>query len=153
MHADVAPLGLLLGRWQGNGRGEYPTIKSFTYADEWEFTQNGRPFIQFSERTWNGEGQAMHVETGYLRIISPGVVEIVAALPTGQSECGRGTLSTAPLQISTDASVQNTQSAKQVDRIVRRFSVHGDQLSYRMDMEAVSQGLTLHLTSTLRRVG
>ena len=153
MHANVAPFGLLLGKWQGNGHGEYPTIETFTYADEWEFTENGRPFVQFQERTWNAEGQGMHLETGYLRVVSPGVLEIVSALPTGQAECGRGTVSTAPLEIHTDATVQNTDTAKHVDRIVRKFEVHGDQLTYRMDMEAVGQGLTLHLTATLRRVG
>lgn len=152
MHDAVAPLSLLLGSWRGSGHGEYPTIRSFDYLDAWEFTQANKPFIQFSEQTWNGDGHPLHVETGYLRCVGPGVVEIVGALPTGQSECGRGTVGLAPLRIETEATAQNTESAKHVDRIVRRFEVDGDDLHYRMEMAAVGQGLTLHLTAHLRRI-
>lgn len=100
--------------------------------------------------TWRGEG---HGEVGYLRCPAPKVVEIVAALPTGQVECGHGsTEAGSELVIATTAAVLNTDTAKRVDQIVRRFTVAGDTLAYRMQMAAVGMGLTPHLTAALRRV-
>lgn len=155
---QMLPLAPLLGTWRGSGHGEFPTIGSFDYTDEWEFTATGKPFLRFTERTWNGQGQPMHTETGYLRCPGPGIVEIVAALPTGQAECGSGSVeegsaeSGDALVLATDATVQNTESAKRVDRIVRRFELRGDELTYGMGMAAVGLELTPHLTATLSRV-
>ena len=153
LHPNLEPLVPLIGTWRGQGEGGYPTITSFSYADEWEFRDIGKPFLLFVQRTFNASGAPMHTETGYLRFPAPGVVEIVAALPTGQAELGTGTLALTDtgLTLDTDAAVRNTPSAKQVDRCVRRFDVAGDTLTYRLDMDAVDQGLTLHLRSRLTR--
>ncbi len=148
-----ARLARLAGTWRGDGKGTYPTITDFTYTDEITFTDTGRPFLHFVQRTWIG-GEPRHTETGYWRLPSPDAVEVVIALPTGQAERGSGTCHTEPdgaLVLETDASVQNTPTAKQVDRIVRHLRVDGDHLHYEMSMEAVGQGLTLHLTSDLER--
>lgn len=152
MHEAVTELAPLLGTWRGSGHGSYPTIESFDYVDEWEFTENGKPFVRFVERTWI-DGEPRHGETGYLRCRAPGIIEIVAAIPTGQAECGLGSVDvTDGLVIATDATVLNTDSAKPVDRIVRRFAVTGDRLSYGMEMAAMDRELTLHLKAELRRV-
>lgn len=153
MNPGLAHLSPLLGTWRGEGHGEYPTIESFDYIDEWEFIDLGKPFLLFIERTWNADGTPMHTETGYLRAPSPGTLEILAAIPTGQSEMGTGSceVDADTLKLHTDAKVLNTPTAKRVDRIVRRFEVQGNELSYVMDMSAVGVGLTLHLTSRLIR--
>lgn len=85
---------------------------------------------------------------------NPATVEVVIALPTGQAETGSGTCRTdedGALVIDTDSSVQNTPTAKQVDRIVRHLRVEGDQMHYEVFMEAVGQGLALHLSSDVSR--
>lgn len=153
LNPALAHLAPLLGTWRGPGHGEYPTIRSFDYADEWQFLDVGKPFLLFVERTHNAEGAPMHTETGYLRAPSPDVLEIVAALPTGQSELGVGTcrITDEGLTLATDAEVRNTPTAKRVDRIVRRFVLTGDALAYDMEMAAVGQGLTLHLRARLTR--
>ncbi len=153
VHPCIEPLRTLLGVWRGDGHGSYPTISDFDYADEWEFTQIGKPFVRFTERTHRADGTPMHTEVGYLRCVSGGRVEIVAALPTGQTELGYGeaSLSDGSLSLVTDAQAQNTETAKTVDRIVRRFTVTGDALTYDMEMAAVGVGLTLHLTARLTR--
>lgn len=150
---NLARLAPLVGTWRGPGRGQYPTITSFDYTDEWQFLDVGKPFLLFVERTWKADGTPMHTETGYLRSPAPGVVEIVAALPTGQAEVGVGTATDTDgvLVVATDAQVRNTPSAKRVDQIVRRFTVTGDALAYDLEMAAVGQGLTLHLTAQLER--
>ena len=153
LNPAIAHLAALLGTWRGQGHGEYPTISSFDYTDQWEFGHLGKPFLAFTQRTCNADGGPMHTETGYLRSPAPDTVEIVASLPTGQSELGTGTCgaTASGLVLDLDAAVRNTPSAKQVDRIVRRFAMDGDTLRYDMWMEAVGQVLTLHLHSELRR--
>lgn len=150
-HANLALIEALLGTWRGAGHGEYPTITSFDYADEWTFSHTGKPFLAFVQRTRSPAGAPMHTEAGYLRATP--AIEIVAALPTGQTELGTGTaeLSDGVLTVTTDAEVRCTPSAKSVDRIVRRFRLEGDVLDYDMQMAAVGVGLTLHLTSRLTR--
>jgi len=60
----------------------------------------------------------------------------VAALPTGQVELGTGLACTdgEDLVVTTDAEAHNSATAKQVSRIVRRFRLSGDELTYEMDM-------------------
>ena len=151
LHPNLTHLAALLGTWRGQGHGEYPTISSFEYADEWVFSHTGKPFIAFVQRTRSPAGAPMHTEAGYLRATP--AVEIVAALPTGQTELGTGTavVSEGVLLLNTDAEVRCTASAKTVDRIVRRFRLEGDVLEYDMGMAAVGVGLTLHLRSRLTR--
>jgi len=154
MHPDAAALAPLLGTWRGRGHGQYPTIRSFDYDDEWVFGHVGKPFVAFVERTWGDTGQPMHTESGYLRAVAASEAEVVASLPTGQAEWGSGTIEVADgvLTVTTDAAVRCTPRAKTVDRIVRQFRVSGDQLHYEMLMEAVGQGLTLHLRAQLHRL-
>lgn len=152
---NLVPLAPLIGTWRGTGRGHYPTISDFAYTDEWQFLDVGKPFLAFVQRTWHPDThQPMHTEAGYLRVPTEGVLEIVAALPTGQTELGTGTLQTADgvLTLSTDAAVACTPSAKRVDRIARVFTVDGDQLLYRMSMAAVGIEGTPHLESVLARI-
>lgn len=153
LHPNVAPLEALLGSWRGLGRGEYPTITSFEYADEWVFSHSGKPFIAFVQRTRSPAGQPMHTESGYLRAIGEAAVEIVTAIPTGQVEMGggRAVSENGILTVTTDASVTRTPTAKQVDRITRSFTVRGDTLEIEMWMAAVGLGLTHHLSSRLER--
>lgn len=154
LHPDVIAIAPLLGTWAGVGRGVYPTIDGFDFADGWEFTTTGKPFVSFVQRTKTPDGLPLHTEAGYLRCPSPGVVEIVCALPMGQTELGTGSVAIegGTLTVRTDADVQVTPSAKQVDRITRRFVLTGETLTYEMSMAAVGLPLTHHLSSELHRV-
>lgn len=148
-----ALLAPLVGTWRGHGNGEYPTIASFDYDDEMVFTDIGKPFLAFTERT-SIDGEPRHVESGFWRMPSDGVVELIVAIPTGQGEVGSGTAhldADGTLLLSTDSAVLCVPSAKRVDRIVRRLRVQGDTLRHELFMEAVGQGLTLHLTSEMVR--
>lgn len=154
MHAAIEPYAALIGTWQGEAKGYYPTIKDFAYRDEWVITDMGsKPFLTFTERTWNAAGVLMHVEVFYLRFPAPGRCEIVGAIPTGQSEIGSGTVEITAngVTISTQAGVTNTETAKQVEAIERDFILTGDTLTYVMRMAAVDQPLTEHLRVELSR--
>lgn len=150
-HPRVEIASGLVGIWHGEGHGETP--RPFDFSDRWEIVDLGKPFLSFVERT-SRDGAPAHTESGYLRFVDDdGALEIVAALPTGQVEIGTGLACTdrADLIVTTDAEAHSTGTAKQVSRIVRRFRLAGDVLTYEMDMAWSGGPYERHLSSTLHR--
>jgi THAP4-like, heme-binding beta-barrel domain len=155
LHPGVAALAPLLGVWAGHGSGEYPTIASFDYLEEVTFGHVGKPFLRYEQKTKAGDdGRPMHAETGFLRVPSPGRVELVLAHPTGITEIDEGTLTVAGDTIVMDlaaTTIGRTASAKEVTALGRSIRVDGDELVYTVRMGAVGQPLQDHLTATLHR--
>ncbi len=155
LHPGIAVLAPLLGAWAGRGSGEYPTIEPFDYLEEVTFGHVGKPFLSYRQRTKASEhGRPLHAETGYIRVPSPGRVELVLAHPTGITEIQEGTLSVHETTIEMDLSattIGRTASAKEVAVLCRSIRVDGDELSYTVRMAAVGHGLQHHLAATLHR--
>src|SRR5699024_8755400 len=86
MHANLQPVAALVGTWRGPGNGHYPTITDFSYTEELTFTDVGKPFLAYLQRTWSPDGTPMHTESGFLRVPGPETVEMTLAQPTGQTE-------------------------------------------------------------------
>lgn len=144
----------LIGTWEGDGFGRYPTIQDFSYREELTFTYIGKPFLHYAQRTWAPDGRPMHVETGYLRVPGDGRAEFVIAQPTGQTELAEGRLGVGEaVELHLEGRIQNSGSAKQVDATVRTYRLTGDALFTTFDMAAVGQPLIRHLESSLRRTG
>jgi hypothetical protein len=149
LHQAVAPLSFLLGTWKGTGRGEYPTIESFTYFEEIRFDHIGKPFLTYQQRTRSPEGLPLHTEFGYIRPVDGGV-ELILAQPTGVTEIHTGTLDGGSLVFVT-FDVGLSPTAKEVRSVRRSIAVDGDTLSYRLDMAAVGQDEQFHLEASLSR--
>ena len=153
LHTNLAPVAGLVGTWRGPGHGEYPTISPFEYTEELTFTDVGKPFLRYLQRTWSPDGAPMHTETGFLRVPRAGTVELVLAQPTGQTELAEGRLTAGPAGVEMDmhARVVNSASAKHVEQTRRRYVLAGDELLVEFAMAAVGVPMTHHLRSVLRR--
>lgn len=152
LHPSVEPIAFLLGTWQGEGKGEYPTIKPFAYREEIRFWHVGKPFLAYSQRTWAlDDGRPLHAEMGYWRPQAEGRLEIVMAHPTGIVEVEEGTVAGTRIDVASTG-IALSWSAKQVSRLERSLEVRENRLHYDLRMAAVGVPLTHHLSADLERV-
>jgi len=151
-----AALAWLVGRWEGEGRGEYPNCDDFAYRDEVVFSHArlDRLVLAYSQHTWLlADGEPSHEEAGYLRATEAGRVEFVLAHPLGVVEVHDGTITDERIELESLA-MACTPTGSQVTQM-RRTIEHrdGDTLWYQLDMAASGQPLLHHCEATLRRVG
>jgi hypothetical protein len=160
MHPALAPLAGLLGTFEGDGEGDYPTIEPFRYRERVVFGHVGKPFLTYQQRTWHPDTDApMHTEFGYLRIPGPAPadapdptrVELVIAQPTGIAEVQEGTLADGVLRLET-TTVGLTATAKDVRSVRRTFTLRDDLLVYDLWMAYAHVPDTHHLHAELHRV-
>lgn len=155
MHPDLGALAVLIGTWAGEGEGRYPTIEPFRYREEVVFSHVGKPFVAYRQATVDlATDLPAHAESGYLRAVAPGRVELVLAHPTGIVELSGGEVLAQPdglsLHLMSDA-VPRTETAKEVTSVERRITVVGDTLRYQVAMAAVGQPHQHHLAAELNR--
>jgi hypothetical protein len=155
LHPDCAPIAWLLGTWQGNGHGDYPTIDSFEFGQECIFTHDGRPFLHYLSRSWIEDEKGAKVreaaiETGFLRPRPDAGLEWLLAHNTGFVEVWHGSVDGAKIEIRTDAVVR-TESAKEVTAGHRLYGLVDGDLLWAYDMAAAGQPLQPHLWGRLVR--
>ena len=149
---ELESLSFLLGEWEGEGRGEFPSIDSFAYREELRFSHQGKPVMAYAQRTVNLDtGLPSHAEVGYWRTGGDNRVELVVAHPTGVVEVSEGTVDGQRIELSSIL-VGLTSTAKESSEIHRVLDVTGDVLHYQLDLAAVGHPLTRHLVADLRRV-
>lgn len=153
MVSALAPVAFLLGTWQGEGSGGYPTVAPFRYREEIRFWHTGKPFLAYTQRTQAADdGRPLHAEMGYLRIAGENAVEFVIAQPTGFAEIATGRVSGSRIELHSSM-VGRTATAKPVTATARTFWVEGDRLRYELRMALNDGPLLPHLTAALRRTG
>jgi hypothetical protein len=157
-HPDVARLGFLLGRWEGAGVGGYPTIESFRFGQEIEFTHNGKPYLIYTSQTWRLDdegniGAPLARESGFWRMQAQAgdQVEVLLAHPTGITEIYIGQVSGTRAEIATDV-VARTATAKEVTAGRRLYGLVGEDLAWAYDMAAMGQELQPHISAQLKKV-
>lgn len=88
---DQELLGMLIGEWSGTGLGEFPTIEAFEYQETISFAGDHRPFLHYEQKTKRRnvgqmEYKPSHWESGFLRLLSNGEVELINAQGSGRLE-------------------------------------------------------------------
>ena len=152
LHPDLEPVAFLLGRWTGEGKGHYPSIDPFFYAEEAVFSHYGKPVLLYLQRTRSlADGSPLHSETGYWRPQPDGrTIEIVLTHAFGATEMGTGTYDDRRVEIVSRA-ITPTPTAKRIDEIRRVITIEGDEMTYEVGMAATGHTLQQHLAATLTR--
>jgi hypothetical protein len=150
---EVEPLVFLLGVWRGSGFGGYPTVESFSYEEELEFANVGKPYLTYRQRSWllrDGDRLPSHMEFAFWRPQPGGSVEVISAHPNGVAEIEMGRVDGSRVTLRSLRLVRSP-SAKEVVRLERDFVVGDDTLVYDVRMEAVGKVLCPHLHAELLR--
>ena len=156
LHADLMPVAFLLGHWQGNGHGDYPTIEKFEFGQEIAFTHDGRPFLHYLSRAWmldedGNRVRPLAVETGFVRPQPASEVEWLMTHPTGFVEIYHGKVEGAKIELTTDTVVR-TATAKEYTAGHRLYGLVEGDLLWTFDMAAMGQPLQPHISARLQRV-
>jgi hypothetical protein len=160
-HPAVAALRPFLGWWRGRGRGGYPTIEDFDYAQEIRISHDGRPFLSYESRAWLLDDRSQPVrpagrESGWWRPVladgqPTGELEVLLTTPTGIMELHLGRVDGHRVELATDA-VMRTATAKEVTAGRRLYGIVAGELLYAQELAAVGHPLTPHLSARLTRV-
>jgi hypothetical protein len=162
LHHSLLALLPYVGEWRGRGKGGFPTIEDFDYAQEIRISHDGRPFLHYESRAWILDEQSQPVrpamrEVGWWRPVTvdgraTDEVEALLTNPTGIMELYLGRVSGTQLEMATDA-VLRTSTAKEVTAGHRLYGIIEGALLYAQDMAAVGHSLSPHLSARLIRVG
>ncbi|WP_433388045.1 FABP family protein [Micromonospora sp. KLBMP9576] len=161
LHPALDGLLPYVGVWRGRGRGGFPTIDDFDFAQEIRISHDGRPFLCYESRAWILDEQSRPVrpagrEIGWWRPVMDGdkatdELEALMSVPTGVMELHVGKRTGAQIEFVTDAVVR-TSTAKEVTAGHRLFGIVEGALLYAQEMAAVGHPLSPHLSARLIRV-
>jgi len=149
---------LLEGTWEGEGRGQYPTINSFDYRETLIFTRRDEKTLAYEQRAqkrYDGQTEYLesHWENGFIRILEKDELELVNTQSGGRGEVLVGRIETlATLLRIHFVSKAFTNDPRMVSS-ARTFELEGDTLRYEMEMQTTEvHRLTHHLKITLQRM-
>ena len=147
---------VLEGTWTGEGRGQFPTVKSFDYRETLTFTRRDEKTLAYEQRTqkrYDGQTEWLvsHWENGFIWVLEDGQVEMINA------QIGRGEVLIGAVEFLDNASCirfvsKTITNDPRMISSARTFEVEGDTLRYEMEMHttAVDQS-TRHLEITLHK--
>ncbi|MET7706523.1 FABP family protein [Micromonospora sp. NPDC005413] len=162
LHPALDGLLPYVGLWRGRGKGGFPTIEDFDYAQEIRISHDGRPFLHYESRAWILDEQSKPVrpagrEVGWWRPVlvdgrATDELEALLTTPTGIMELHLGKRTGTQVEFGTDAVVR-TPTAKDVTGGHRLFGIVEGALLYAQEMAAMGHALSPHLSARLIRVG
>jgi hypothetical protein len=155
LHPLCAPVAFLLGEWRGKGHGGYTGVTPFTYREEMRVWHTGKAYLAFEQRTWEtGEsatsGRELHGEFGYLRCRESGSLELMVAMAPGHAEVSTGLVDGTRISL-VSTGVLDAPGAAAVSAVKRTWWLDGDVLHYDLEMSALDQPMSWHLSAELRR--
>ena len=150
-------LQFLLGEWSGTGHGEFPTIEPFEYLETLLFSSDGRLFLHYEQKAKRRNiGQtdyiASHWESGFIRMLPNGEVELISAQTGGRLERLTGSLEQTETGMILRLQSTGFLNDPRMLETSRTIIVEGDSLHYTLHMHttAVPQPAH-HVEATLYR--
>lgn len=142
----------LLGRWVGQGAGEYPTIQPFSYRETLEVVAVAdKPLARWSSTTTDElTGEPRHSEVGFVRSAGDSC-ELMLAHVFGVTELSLATPTSAGSFDFESISIACSPTAKEITAVRRSITLRAEVLEYRVSMAAVGLGMTHHLSARLER--
>ena len=150
-------LHLLVGEWSGTGRGEFPTIEPFDYLETLRFSSDHRPFVHYEQKTQRrNSAQAdyipSHWESGFIRLLPDGQVELVNVQGGGRLERLIGSLEQTTTGFILHLGRASFLNDARMLETRRTFILEGDTLHYTQDMGTTAvPGAAHHVEATLKR--
>lgn len=149
---------LLEGTWEGEGRGQYPTIDSFAYRETLIFTRRDEKSLAYDQRAqkrYDGQTEYLvsHWENGFIRILENDELELVNTQSGGRIEVLVGTIEMVDTLIRIHFVSKGLINDSRVVSSARIFELEGDILRYEVEMQTAEVNqLTQHLKITLHRM-
>ncbi|XP_059163071.1 uncharacterized protein LOC131946372 isoform X2 [Physella acuta] len=155
-HDLLKPLAWLFGKWRSeDGKGQYPTVSDFTYAEEVEFFPIGmKPIVEYKFYSWKPEnGLPLHRETGFIRIKpETNHIAFVSAHNLGVVEIQEGEVTGQELTVeTTNLGRTSFNKPPEVKTLKRKLKRIGDQLEQVIDMQTTKTEMTEHLRITFKK--
>lgn len=155
LHPLCEPVAFLLGEWRGEGHGGYPEMTPFAYREEMRVWHTGKAYLAFEQRTWQIDAtgatlREVHGESGYLRCLEGGALELTVAMAPGHVEFSSGSVEGMRVTL-VSSGVLDSPSAAPVAGVRRTWRLEDDVLRYDLEMSARDQPMTWHLSAALRR--
>jgi len=150
-------LRLLIGEWSGTGQGEFPTVEPFEYLETLTFAGDHRPFVHYEEQTKRrSPGQTNYVpshwESGFLRLLPSGEVELINTQGSGRLERLLGSLEGTEtgliLRLQSTAFLNDPRMLA----TSRTITVEGNSMRYIQTMHTTAiAGPAQHVEARLKR--
>ena len=141
----------------GEGRGEFPGVTSFDYRETLSFTRRDENSLNYEQKTqklYDGQTEYLpsHAETGSIRILENGELELVSA-QKGRNEVLIGSIEPDGAMFRIHfVSTSITDDSRMISS-TRIFELEGDTLRYEMGMHTTKvEQLTPHLKIALQRL-
>lgn len=156
LNPALLPLAWLIGRWQGNGHGNWPGLGDFEFGQQIDFATNGGPYLHYLSQIWTlgDDGQPaapLTMETGFWRPAGDGELELVLANPQGWAEVWVGTSQGAKIELTTDLVARTTTAELAYTGGHRLYgNVEGD-LMWAFDRATTDVALQPYLWAQLQR--
>ncbi|MEO9801941.1 MAG: heme-binding beta-barrel domain-containing protein [Reichenbachiella sp.] len=163
----IEPFTWLKGNWRGHGTGGFPTIEPFEFDDQMEFKLleedfKKEPLIRFDETAWliaKGKHNFMHWETGFIRPLGDGTVQLYVSHNTARMEFTVGKFESVDHNsksfkiVFSSIFLRNDTGLKNALQSKRTISFDRDQLTYDLDISTDEHPeLTSHLKVLLKRI-
>lgn len=158
--ADLNPalmgVAWMIGRWEGNGHGNWPGMGEFEFGQQIDFTTNGGPYLHYISQlfTLDDDGkpkEPLMIETGFWRPQADASLEVVLTHPEGYVEVWAGRIEGGKIEVATDVVARTTTADIDYTGGQRLYgNVEGDLL-WTFDRATTEHALQPYVWARLQR--